>query len=626
MSHQRLSTSEKLLGQAGAAPGTPVSQFLIEHGVVTPRVMVGALAEAGRVDAPLARVIAAEGLASPEAVLAAQARHFGLAILRREQTPPEADIQGLLPPEFCLEHGLLPWMRLNDSIVLACARPDDFDKIMPLLPEALGPVRMALTLEADIHAHIAERYGAALALHAQNCVPQEESCRDLNLTSGRARLYGAVLAVLCCALLFVAPSLLFAVGLGLALTSLIIAQAMKIAALLASRKHQRGPAKLPARPPTVSILIPLFHEEEIAQSLVRRLSRLTYPKSQLDVILVLEAEDETTRATLAQTHLPPWMRVIAVPPGDVMTKPRALNYALHFARGQIIGIYDAEDAPSPDQIERIVTHFSAAPPEVGCLQGILDFYNPRANWLSRCFAVEYASWFRVLLPGLSKLGLTVPLGGTTVFFRREVLEKLGGWDSYNVTEDADLGVRLARHGYRTELVATVTREEANNRLWPWVRQRSRWLKGYALTWWVHSRRPLRLLRDLGWRRFLGVQALFLTTLMQFTLAPLLWSFWLIVIGLPHPLDPWLSRMMLGALTVLFLSAEAVSILIGIAAISRSPHRNLLLWVPTLFAYFPLGTLAVYKALWEAMTRPFYWDKTQHGHSSPDDPMADIPVE
>ena len=309
-----------------------------------------------------------------------------------------------------------------------------------------------------------------------------------------------------------------------------------------------------------------------------------------------------------------------------MTKPRALNYALHFARGQIIGIYDAEDAPSPDQIERIVTHFSAAPPEVGCLQGILDFYNPRANWLSRCFAVEYASWFRVLLPGLSKLGLTVPLGGTTVFFRREVLEKLGGWDSYNVTEDADLGVRLARHGYRTELVATVTREEANNRLWPWVRQRSRWLKGYALTWWVHSRRPLRLLRDLGWRRFLGVQALFLTTLMQFTLAPLLWSFWLIVIGLPHPLDPWLSRMTLGALTVLFLSAEAVSILIGIAAISRSPHRNLLLWVPTLFAYFPLGTLAVYKALWEAMTRPFYWDKTQHGHSSPDDPMADIPVE
>jgi cellulose synthase/poly-beta-1,6-N-acetylglucosamine synthase-like glycosyltransferase len=201
---------------------------------------------------------------------------------------------------------------------------------------------------------------------------------------------------------------------------------------------------------------------------------------------------------------------------------------------------------------------------------------------------------------------------------------VGGWDAHNVTEDADLGMLLARRGYRTDVIPTVTREEANNRAWPWIRQRSRWLKGYAITWWVHSRRPRALWRDLGPWRFLGVQALFLTTLAQFVLAPVLWSFWLILLGLPHPLDGVLTdesrRVLIGA----FLSAEAVSLAFGILALARSPHRRLIPWVPTLFLYFPLGTFAIYKALWEVLRKPFYWDKTDHGHSAPDGPGADLP--
>jgi cellulose synthase/poly-beta-1,6-N-acetylglucosamine synthase-like glycosyltransferase len=376
----------------------------------------------------------------------------------------------------------------------------------------------------------------------------------------------------------------------------------------------------------VSILVPLFREEVMAGTLVKRLSRLTYPKSLLDVVLVLEAGDTTTRETLKATRLPPWMRTITVPPGEVTTKPRALNYAFRFTRGEIVGIYDAEDAPAPDQIDRVVAHFSRAPPEVGCLQGILDYYNPRANWMSRCFTVEYASWFRVLLPGLSRMGLAVPLGGTTVFFRRTALEEVCGWDAHNVTEDADLGIRLARFGYRTELIASVTREEANNRLWPWIRQRSRWLKGYGLTWWVHSRRPLALWRDLGPRRFVGMQVLFLTTLFQFALAPVLWSFWLILAGLPHPLEAHLTREAILGLTVVFLSAEGLSLAIGLAALARSPHGGLFPWVPTLFAYYPLGTVAIYKALWEVVSRPFFWDKTTHGRSAPDRPLDDLPAD
>ncbi|WP_223870700.1 glycosyltransferase family 2 protein [Salipiger aestuarii] len=376
--------------------------------------------------------------------------------------------------------------------------------------------------------------------------------------------------------------------------------------------------------PPVSVLVPLFREERIASSLIERLGRLDYPRAQLDVILILEAQDTMTRAALAQVDLPPWMRVIEVPDGTVTTKPRAMNYALRFARGDIIGIYDAEDSPAPDQLKRVAEHFSRVPAKIACLQGILDFYNPKANWLSRCFAIEYASWFRVVLPGLARLGFAIPLGGTTVFLRREALEEVGGWDAHNVTEDADLGVRLARHGYVTELIPVVTREEANNRAWPWVRQRSRWLKGYMITWRVHTRAPRRLLRDLGAWRFFGVQAIFLSAFTQFLLAPVLWSYWLVLAGWRPPLLEGAHPGLMGTMIVLFLATEAISVLVGVTAVSRSPHRGLMPWVPTLFLYFPLGTLAVYKAAYELVTRPFYWDKTMHGHSAPDDDSADMP--
>ncbi len=231
---------------------------------------------------------------------------------------------------------------------------------------------------------------------------------------------------------------------------------------------------------------------------------------------MLEERDDVTRNTLAQTDLPPWMKVIEVPyTSGLTTKPRALNYALDFCRGRIIGVWDAEDAPDPDQLETVARCFHAAPPEVACLQGILDYYNPRANWLSRCFTVEYATWWRIIMPGIARLGFVIPLGGTTLFFRREALEKVQGWDAHNVTEDADLGFRLARFGYRTELIPTVTYEEATCRPWAWIRQRSRWLKGFMVTYFVHMRRPHQLMADLGPRKFWGFQIFFLTAISQF---------------------------------------------------------------------------------------------------------------
>jgi cellulose synthase/poly-beta-1,6-N-acetylglucosamine synthase-like glycosyltransferase len=191
---------------------------------------------------------------------------------------------------------------------------------------------------------------------------------------------------------------------------------------------------------------------------------------------------------------------------------------------------------------------------------------------------------------------------------------LGGWDAHNVTEDADLGFRLARHGYRTEVIGTVTGEEANCRAWPWIKQRSRWLKGYMTTYLVHMRRPALLYRQLGHRMFWGMQAHFVAALSQFMLAPFLWSFWLVLFGLPHPLDPILSRDVLLAFGKLFLAVELLNIGFYMVGVSGRAHRHLMVWAPTMHLYTPLGTIAAYKALYEMVFAPFYWDKTSHGHS------------
>jgi cellulose synthase/poly-beta-1,6-N-acetylglucosamine synthase-like glycosyltransferase len=203
-----------------------------------------------------------------------------------------------------------------------------------------------------------------------------------------------------------------------------------------------------------------------------------------------------------------------------------------------------------------------------------------------------------LLPGIAKMGLVIPLGGTTLFFKRPVLESLGRWDAHNVTEDADLGVRLARHGHRTELISTVTHEEANCRPWRWIRQRSRWLKGYMITYMVHMRRPVLLWRQLGTWKFLGLQAFFVTTLSQFVFAPVIWSFLVIPFGIAHPAVDYLGPDLALIIAAALFSIEAINLTSGLIATSGREHRHLMKWVPTMMLYFPLAAFASYKALYE----------------------------
>ncbi|MDH2325522.1 glycosyltransferase [Cereibacter sp. SYSU M97828] len=526
--------------------------------------------------------------------------------------PPDPRLIDLVGPALCLREGVLPWRNAGGTSIVAVARPETLDRLRPLLESRLGPVACALCPESQIAAALIATRGAELVRGAETTVPDRLSCRSWNISSAAYWVQLALVALAGCLLLW--PIATLGIVAGWAVLALICGMGLKLAAAIAAHRAAPVPPPPPiiARLPTVSVIVALYREADIAPRLVRRLAALDYPRDLLDIVLAVEERDSLTRDALARTTLPDWMRIVVVPRGHLKTKPRALNFALTQCRGSIIGVYDAEDAPAPDQIRRVATEFHRHGPDVGCLQGILDFYNPRTNWIARCFTVEYATLFRVLLPGFRRLGLAIPLGGTTLFIRRSVLEQLGAWDAHNVTEDADLGIRLARAGYRTEMIDTVTHEEANCRPLAWIRQRSRWQKGYMMTWCIHMREPLRLWRDLGTRAFFGFQTMFLLALSQVLLAPVLWSFWALSLGLWHPLADTLPPQTKFVLIGLFLLTEAVNITLGILALRRTRHRLSPLWVPTLILYFPLATLSAYKALREMITAPFFWDKTQHG--------------
>lgn len=604
-------------GSRARMPLNPLGRELVRAGAITRS--DAALAEMVRrhCNTSLDRILQAEGLATEEDLLAAHARRLSSNRLTAQELATAEAVETGIDPRILLKHGVLPLVSASGAAVLAAGGPESLAAVRPSLPKTLGPARAVMAPRHAIQDRIAQEHRDLLREMAEARVPAIESCRTWGGTfERRLRQTLAGLAGIA-ALTFAFPIMVFGVLAFWACFTLVISAGLKIAAF-AAHGVARAAAPPPRRPkqplPKVSILVPLFRETEIAHALIARLSRLTYPKCLLDVILVLEEEDALTRQTLASIDLPPWVRPVVVPDGEPRTKPRAMNYALDFCEGDIIGIFDAEDAPEADQITIVARRFQQVPREVACLQGILDYYNPTQNWLARCFTIEYATWFRTLMPGMARLGLAIPLGGTTLYFRRDVLEELGGWDAHNVTEDADLGFRLARHGYRTEMIATVTEEEANCRAWPWIKQRSRWLKGYMTTYLVHMRQPWLLYTQLGPRKFWGFQAHFVSALSQFLLAPFLWSFWLVLFRLPHPLDAVLPHVVLIGLGSLFLTVEVLNVCIHMASVAGPRHRHLVAWAPTMHFYTPLGAIAAYKALYELILKPFFWDKTAHGLS------------
>ena len=595
-----------------------LGEILLEMGAINGSDLAHALILQRRLSARLGDVLLRRGLVDDEVLADALGRQRGLgrAGPAPQDCPAIDALARSLPLQVALTFRALPWDRVGGRTLIATSRPEALDDLRAALPESFGSCLFAVVTDGALDARMHQVHGASLARSAECRVPEGLSCRLWGSRPGAAILAIFLLSVLLATLVWPTGALRIATALALMVMSANLG--LRVAAALAMRRKPMGfnsirPAEQSARKlPCITILVPLHQEPDIAAPLTKRLARLDYPRELLDICLVVEADDAQTRAALNRADLPVWMRVIPVPDGHPRTKPRAMNYALTFARGTIVGIYDAEDAPAADQLLTVAARFRAAPARVACLQGLLDYYNPTRNWMSRCFTIEYANWFRLILPGIARLGLVVPLGGTTLFFRRSALERVGAWDAHNVTEDADLGVRLARMGYRTEIIQTTTLEEANASPFAWIKQRSRWMKGYILTWAVHSRRPARLWKDIGPRRFFGFHLLFLGSILNAVLLPVLWSTIIMLFGIPHPISDWLPGNGAIALGTIMASATVLSITLSWIACSTLHHRRLRRWIPTMELYFPLASIAILKALTEIVLRPFHWDKTAHG--------------
>ncbi len=366
--------------------------------------------------------------------------------------------------------------------------------------------------------------------------------------------------------------------------------------------------------PGYSLLIPMYREPEVIPQLVASMKALDYPAHLLDIKLILEEDDAETRRALGGIALDERFEVVLVPPSQPKTKPKALNYALPLCRGELIAIYDAEDRPDPLQLKKAVGLFRASPTNVACVQARLNFYNPRDNWLARLFTLEYSLWFDHFLPGLERMGVPLPLGGTSNHFKAEALEAAGAWDPYNTTEDADLGIRLGQLGYATRMLDSTTLEEANVDLGNWIRQRSRWCKGYMQTWLVHMRSPARTFKRSGFLGFFSLQFFVGGTVLANLGLPFvhtLFALWLMrgaepVSGLfPGPLGSM-------ALTSLLVGNTFFILAFAWAGLKRSSVRDIAPWALTAPLYWALASVAAYKGLWQLFTRPFYWEKTQHG--------------
>ncbi|WGM31207.1 glycosyltransferase family 2 protein [Brevundimonas sp. NIBR11] len=396
----------------------------------------------------------------------------------------------------------------------------------------------------------------------------------------------------------------------------VLAASWRVVLILASRRVDPDPPPAPDLP-RYTILVALLDEAEVLPQLVDRLAATDYPRDRLQGLLLLEAHDHATQAAASACILPPWLRVMIVPPGGPRTKPAALNAGLAAATGDFLTVYDAEDDPDPGQLREAAARFAADPfGSLATLQAPLRIRpasQSESPFLDRQFAVEYAALFEVTLPAMARLGLPFPLGGTSNHFSVAVLREIGGWDAHNVTEDADLGFRLWRCGYRLGTLRLPTYETPPGEITDWLPQRTRWLKGFMQTWGVHT----RTLAGLGWR---GVLALIMTLGMSLAAASahagsLAWVIATVSLSIAAGLPPEAPRFALSVLVV-GLAAAWLNGLVGARRAGAPYTATDMITAP---AYWSLLTLAFFHAAWRVAADPFTWDKTPHRR----DPAVEI---
>ncbi|MCG7285520.1 glycosyltransferase [Cellulomonas sp. ACRRI] len=599
-----------------------VGDHLVDRGLVSKATLDAAERVAADSGAYIGQVLIAIGALDSESLTRALADLWGLPYVVPTRITEALDAEGADVGRVLAEQWL-PLERRGDGTLVVAVVDEPTPGRRAAIAAALGEEPyLVLADRWDFQQAVLDRYGADLRDRASLGLwgrSPAQSARTVLVTWQKVALVVALVLVVLAAVadlravvvtLSVVVGLAFLVGTGFKFWASLRGARMEhvtrtdAAALAALPDHEL---------PRYTVLVPVYKEANIVANLIGNLGALDYPAHLLEVLILVEEDDTETRAAAEAANPPAHFRFITVPAGAPQTKPKACNVGLEFATGEYLVIYDAEDKPEPDQLKKAVLAFRQAGEELVCVQAALNYFNADENALTRMFTLEYSFWFDYMLPGLEYGRLAIPLGGTSNHFRVSGLRRLGGWDPYNVTEDADLGIRASAEGMRVGVIDSTTYEEANTSYPNFVRQRSRWIKGYMQTTLVHLRQPFRLVQVAGLRQTLSFLFLVGGTPATFLAVPLLYAVFLASLFLdPHQLSflfpgwvLWLSLFNLGV-------GSALMIYVSMMGAFKRRRYGLVLWGLANPAYWLLHSVAAYKALWQLVTKPHYWEKTAHG--------------
>ena len=614
---------------SGAKAPLLIGEALISRGLITPEQLIEAMEGQEASGSRLGSIMIAAGMVSRLELHKVLAEEWGLPFVDLTAIDLDPKLLERFDPKVLAENGWFPVdARWSDdelrSATVATAEPPTEEFINRIQATVGAPVEVTITTDWDIGHALRAGYrdqlldDASLGLWRKN---RDQSARSVLGANQRiAMIIGFVVTAV---LVVLHARMAIVVAIASANLAFIAAVAFKFVVCLVGARRERDEgitdeqvAELDdSSLPFYTVLVPVYKEANIVADLVGNLGDLDYPAEKLEILLLMEEDDPETIEAARAANAPSTMVFLTIPDGLPKTKPKACNIGLFFARGEHIVIYDAEDKPDPDQLKKAVIAFRDGDESLICVQAALNYWNAEENWLTRMFTLEYSFWFDYMLPGLDGLKLPIPLGGTSNHFRTEPLRKLGGWDPYNVTEDADLGIRASAVGLKVGVINSTTFEEANRSAPNWVRQRSRWIKGYLQTMLVHSRRPLALMGETGMVPALAFLLLIGGTPATFLLSPpLMLVFFISFVISAEQISQFFPTWVLWASAFNLLLGNSAMVYVSMMGAFKRARFRLVPWAILNPFYWLLHALASYKALWQLITKPHYWEKTNHGLS------------
>ncbi len=607
--------------EAGPRLAARLGDLLLARGLVSPEQVAGALDEQARSGSRLGEILVTEGILSEADLVASLAEQFQLPLVDLSEYEPDPAALALLPEPLARHLRVVPIAVDETTLYLAVADVLDPGTVAILREHTALELRGFLASRNAIDELLQHVHGRTYVEAARSELLKRFPDNSAAEVITRAQRLFLLLALVVVALLFVVAPLVIGIVLIAACSLFSLATSLyKFRLTYNALGHtieidvtDAEVAALDERElPNYTILVPLYHEAAILPRLVSGIGALDYPKAKLDVRLLCEEDDEETPAAIRELRLPPHFKLVVVPDAQPKTKPKACNYGLLQADGKYVVIYDAEDRPDADQLKKAVIAFEKAAPNVTCIQAKLNYFNSDQNLLTRWFTTEYSMWFDLLLPGLDAEGVAIPLGGTSNHFVTDRLIDLAAWDPFNVTEDADLGIRLHKAGWKTAIVDSTTLEEANSELNNWINQRSRWIKGYLQTYLVHMRNPPRLVREMGLKSFISFQLVIGGTFILL-LNPIFWTlttvFFFTEAGFIEELFP--SFVFYAAAFQLFVG-NFVFMYLNVAGSVQRGYFDLVKYALLSPLYWGLMSIAAWKGFLQLFYKPFYWEKTVHG--------------